>query len=55
MLGCWDVPSHVAVGQDALKLNCDALSWEPPRGRVCLFIPGHLASPPSSLHLPQPT
>jgi hypothetical protein len=52
MLGCWYVSSYVAVRQDVLKLSRDALSWESPRVRVRLFIPGRLASPPSSLRLP---
>jgi hypothetical protein len=34
VLGCWYIPSYVAVCQVALKLSRDALSWEPPRGRA---------------------
>jgi hypothetical protein len=34
-----------------LKLSRDALSGEPSRGRAGLFIPGRLATSPSSLHL----
>jgi hypothetical protein len=51
MLGNWHVPSHVAVHQGALKPSCDALSGKPPRGRVGLFLPGHLAFSPSGLSL----
>jgi hypothetical protein len=51
MFGSWHVPSYVVVRWSALKLSRGALSWEPPRGRGELFIPRHLASSPSSLHL----
>jgi hypothetical protein len=49
VLGNWHIPSYVAVCQDALKSSCDALSAEPPRGRVGLFTPGRLAFSPSGL------
>jgi hypothetical protein len=48
----WHVPSYVVVRQAALKLGLDGLSRKPPRGRVRLFTPGHLAFSPSSLVLP---
>jgi hypothetical protein len=44
MLGSLHVPSYVAIRRGALKPSCDALSGDPPRGRVGLFIPGRLAS-----------
>jgi hypothetical protein len=40
MLGCWDVPSHVAVRQDVLKLSRDAWSWELPPWLGVTFHPG---------------
>jgi hypothetical protein len=61
MLGCWDVPSCIAVRQDALKWSRATWSWEPPRGRAwlfthswhllrvvccCLSLPEYLTSPP---------
>jgi hypothetical protein len=48
----WYVPSYVVVRQDALKLGLDVLLGKPPRGRVGLFTPGHLAFSPRSLVLP---
>jgi hypothetical protein len=51
MLGSLHVPSYVAIRRGALKTSCDALSGDPPRGRVGLFIPGRLASSLSSLGL----
>jgi hypothetical protein len=51
VLGSWHVPSYVTVRRGALKPSRDALSGKPPRGRVGLFPPGHLAFSPSSLGL----
>jgi hypothetical protein len=51
VLGSWHVPSYVIVHQGALKTSRDALSEEPPRGRVGMFAPGRLAFSPSSLGL----
>jgi hypothetical protein len=50
----WYVPSYVVVRQAALKLGLDVLSGKPPRGRVGLFTPGHLAFSPSTWVLPLP-
>jgi hypothetical protein len=49
VLGSWHVPSYFAVRQGVLKPSRDALSEEPPHGRVGLFTPGCLAFSPSSL------
>jgi hypothetical protein len=46
------VPSYIVIPQAVLKLGLDVLSEKPPRGRVGLFTPGHLAFSPSSLVLP---
>jgi hypothetical protein len=48
VLGRWDVPSCVAVHQDALKQGCATWSWEPPRGLARLFTMGRLPPPPGS-------
>jgi hypothetical protein len=53
VLGSSHVLSYVVVRQGALKPSRDALSREPPRGRVGLFTLGRLASFPSSLDLPR--
>jgi hypothetical protein len=49
VFGSWHVPSYIAVRQGALKPSHDALSGEPPHGRVGLFTPGRLAFSPSGL------
>jgi hypothetical protein len=46
------VPSYVFIRQTALKHGLDVMSGKPPRGRVGLFTPRHLAFSPSSLVLP---
>jgi hypothetical protein len=51
VLGSWHIPSYVAVRRGALKPSSDALSRNPPRGRVGLSPPGHLAFSPISLGL----
>jgi hypothetical protein len=48
----WYVSSYVVVRQAALKLGLDVLSGKPPRGRVGLFTPEHLAFSLSSLVSP---
>jgi hypothetical protein len=55
VFGSLHVSSYVVVRRGALKLSCDALSGEPPRGPAGLFIPGCLAPPQvvwASLGLP---
>jgi hypothetical protein len=51
VLGSWHVPLYVTVRRGALKPIRDALSGNPPRGRVGMFPLGRLAFSPSSLGL----
>jgi hypothetical protein len=51
MLGCWHLPSYVAVRRGVSKPSCDTLSGKLPRGWVELFLLGRLAFSLSSLGL----